>query len=183
MTPEVRGALDGGGGALCGCGATWTGKRIEHCSAPGCHQTFTGTRAGDKHRTGDYFPDTRRCLSAEEMVEAGFRRNRHGHWTFGAPDPRWNGDSESRVVPENAQERPEVVAEGPESSGAQIGAQGSGCYICRPDDPNAAEEGCQDCDREFWEYASHIAVALCDHDWMLRPESDTHECLICGAER
>lgn len=23
----------------------------------------------------------------------------------------------------------------------------------------------------------------CDHDWMLRPESDTHVCLICGEER
>lgn len=24
-----------------------------------------------------------------------------------------------------------------------------GCYICRPDDPNVAEEGCADCDQEF----------------------------------
>lgn len=23
----------------------------------------------------------------------------------------------------------------------------------------------------------------CHHDWMLRPESDTYECLICGEER
>lgn len=26
----------------------------------------------------------------------------------------------------------------------------AGCYLCRPDDPNAAEEACNDCDREFW---------------------------------
>lgn len=23
----------------------------------------------------------------------------------------------------------------------------------------------------------------CQHDWLDRPESDTHECLICGEER
>lgn len=26
-------------------------------------------------------------------------------------------------------------------------------------------------------------VSTCLHDWMLRPESDTRECLICGDER
>lgn len=25
-----------------------------------------------------------------------------------------------------------------------------GCYICQPDNPNAAEEGCEACDREYW---------------------------------
>jgi hypothetical protein len=27
---------------------------------------------------------------------------------------------------------------------------GEGCYICRPDDPDAADEACARCDREFW---------------------------------
>lgn len=26
-------------------------------------------------------------------------------------------------------------------------------------------------------------VDACPHDWLLRPESDTRECLICGEER
>lgn len=24
------------------------------------------------------------------------------------------------------------------------------CYICQPDNPNAAEEGCGACDQEYW---------------------------------
>lgn len=31
------------------------------------------------------------------------------------------------------------------------GSTGHGCYICRPEDPLAEEEGCSDCDREFFE--------------------------------
>jgi hypothetical protein len=23
----------------------------------------------------------------------------------------------------------------------------------------------------------------CDHEWLLRPESDTYECIVCGVER
>jgi hypothetical protein len=26
-------------------------------------------------------------------------------------------------------------------------------------------------------------VQACDHQWLLRPESDTHQCLFCGDER
>ena len=66
----------------CKCGATWTGLRPEHC--PACHQTFTGTTAGDKHRVGDHNvsrgPDRRRCLSVDEMTDAGMVRNDKGHW-------------------------------------------------------------------------------------------------------
>lgn len=28
-----------------------------------------------------------------------------------------------------------------------------------------------------------VDVRACQHDWLLRPESDTRECLICGEER
>lgn len=69
----------------CKCGATWTGKRMEHCTA--CHATFSGTTAGDKHREGDYFPDTRRCLSADEMRAKGMARNGRGVWTNGGTSP------------------------------------------------------------------------------------------------
>lgn len=43
---------------------------------------------------------------------------------------------------------------------------------------------------DYWNGFGCVCEALgiepqgeCDHDWMLRPESDTWECLICGAER
>lgn len=67
----------------CGCGATWGGKRLEHCTA--CHRTFTGTGPGDKHRVGSHADpaDPRRCLSVEEMTAKGMRPNQHGHWTGG----------------------------------------------------------------------------------------------------
>ena len=57
------------------CGAEWSGTRLEHCTVPGCHLTFTGTTAGDKHRTGDFNihsgPDRRRCRTDDELRAAG----------------------------------------------------------------------------------------------------------------
>jgi hypothetical protein len=51
------------------CDAKWSGLRVEHC--PACHETFTGTEAGDAHRIvqredaeGNEY---RRCLTANEM--------------------------------------------------------------------------------------------------------------------
>lgn len=68
----------------CRCGAAWTGSKIEHCSAAGCHQSFSCTRAGDMHRVGDHAvttgPDRRRCLSVEEMTARGMAQNSHGAW-------------------------------------------------------------------------------------------------------
>lgn len=56
-----------------------------------------------------------------------------------------------------------------------------GCYICQPNNPNAAEEGCKDCDREFWSsvVAKHgaLTVGECDntephgwHVWTPKPQ-------------
>lgn len=73
------------------CGATWTGLRIEHCNA--CHETFTGTSSGDKHRTGRYDtttgPDRRRCLSPSEMDDLGMARNKRGQWMSSQPTEAW----------------------------------------------------------------------------------------------
>lgn len=86
----------------CNCGATWSGHRIEHC--PSCHETFTGTSAGDRHRVGDHAlskgPKRRRCLSVEEMSERGMTKNARGQWGNGGEMPRfWDAQA--------AQERPE----------------------------------------------------------------------------
>lgn len=73
----------------CRCGATWTGLRIEHCTE--CHETFTGTSSGDKHRVGDHAiftgPTRRRCLSADEMRDKGMAQNKRGQWTNGGTSP------------------------------------------------------------------------------------------------
>lgn len=54
----------------CECGAVWSGK-AEHCMAKGCHQTFSSTPIGDRHRVGLHGvregKNRRRCLTPEEM--------------------------------------------------------------------------------------------------------------------
>lgn len=73
----------------CTCGSEWSGNRIEHCAD--CHQTFTGTSAGDRHRTGDHAidsgPTRRRCLSIDEMRAKGMTTNERGVWTNGGESP------------------------------------------------------------------------------------------------
>ncbi|WP_428844217.1 hypothetical protein [Brevibacterium celere] len=34
------------------CGKSWGGRKPEHCTV--CHETFSGTTAGDRHRRGEY---------------------------------------------------------------------------------------------------------------------------------
>lgn len=75
--------------ASCPCGAKWTGLRIEHCTA--CHETFTGTTSGDRHRVGDHAiyvgPKRRRCLTPDEMRDKGMAQNARGQWTNGGTSP------------------------------------------------------------------------------------------------
>lgn len=61
--------------ASCRCGEKWSGLKLEHCPLPGCHRTFTTTRAGDLHR-----PLGGPCRSDEELVERGLFKNDRGHW-------------------------------------------------------------------------------------------------------
>lgn len=72
------------------CGKGWTGLRIEHCTG-GCHESFTGTISGDKHRVGDFAvkegPKRRRCLTPDEMLAKGMAKNKHGVWTSGGVSP------------------------------------------------------------------------------------------------
>lgn len=76
----------------CMCGATWTGLRMEHCTA--CHETFSGTTAGDKHRVGEHHiwvgQSRRRCLTPDEMRDKGMAQNARGVWTNGGTSP-WAG--------------------------------------------------------------------------------------------
>ena len=82
------------------CSATWGGTRTQHCSAPGCHETFTGTTSGDMHRVGEHHtsvgPNRRRCLTPAEMIDLGMGRNRFGYWMSPAEGPHFKGGVSSR---------------------------------------------------------------------------------------
>ena len=52
-----------------------TGSR---CLCRGCSERFNSPTAFDLHRVGR--PEARRCLSNNEMVEAGMTRNAGGFW-------------------------------------------------------------------------------------------------------
>lgn len=69
------------------CGKTW-GGRAEHCTV--CHETFTGTIAGDRHRVGKHGvtegPARRRCAAP---TERGLVLNRHGVWGMPSDGSRW----------------------------------------------------------------------------------------------
>ena len=56
-----------------GCDHQWHGNRTTHCAADGCHQTFTGLEAFDKHRTGSHAAGTRHCEdpAAIGLIDAG----------------------------------------------------------------------------------------------------------------
>ena len=53
------------------CPAEWGGTNTAHCGAAGCHQTFTGPTAFDKHRAG--YGERGQCKSPARvgLVEAG----------------------------------------------------------------------------------------------------------------
>ena len=50
----------------------------------GCGEYFNSTRAFDKHRVGRYAtetkPNTRRCLTPEEMTKKGMLQSEDGFW-------------------------------------------------------------------------------------------------------
>lgn len=59
----------------CGrCGQRWGGTLTAHCS--GCHQTFTGLTAFDRHRDGDHAKSTRHCRTPHDV---GLELNRNGY--------------------------------------------------------------------------------------------------------
>jgi len=77
---------------------------MQHCRE--CHQTFSGTSAGDSHRTGKHEvrtgPDRRRCRTEAEMVAVGLWRDARGLWRGEASRTgahrRWSGLAGSGVT-------------------------------------------------------------------------------------
>lgn len=68
----------------CSCGSKWSGVERAHC--PSCHKTFNSVYAFDKHRTGTYEPNTRRCLTTEEMTARGMCTDSAGYWVTALQD-------------------------------------------------------------------------------------------------
>jgi len=129
----------------CHCGASWTGRRIEHCTE--CHQTFTGASSGDRHRVGDFNvrtgPKRRRCLSADEMWDRGMEQNARGVWTNGGTSPWASGEDApvpaSRVVavaPAGGEVAPEAAGD---EIGREGGAEGFACSIDAPHGPHPVQ--------------------------------------------
>jgi hypothetical protein len=64
------------------CDRTIHGFKAEHCTA--CHQTFTSTEAGDKHRVGEHDvsigPTRRRCMTVDELRAFVGKTSRRRFW-------------------------------------------------------------------------------------------------------
>lgn len=82
------------------CGEIIGGYRTEHCAV--CHETFTGTAAGDMHRIGGTakHPEPRRCLTEAEMLDRGMARNKRGVWksTDEPYNPAGHSDAEDSAA-------------------------------------------------------------------------------------
>lgn len=73
----------------CRCGARWSGYNTCHCPADGCHATFTGITAFDKHRDGKHSDDSRHCVDPAKvgLVDAG---RSYPCWGHTSPDDHPN---------------------------------------------------------------------------------------------
>jgi len=100
--------------------AHWTGHRTEHCCS--CGMTFTGTTAGDKHRTGDHAvfvgPNRRRCLTADEMLAKGMDYTVNAHGT-----PIWGTGRAQEGSFWLAPDAPGLRTGAPEGNHPQTGVQ------------------------------------------------------------
>lgn len=50
------------------------------CQCAGCGLYFNSEGAFNKHRTGSFYEKTRRCMSVDEMKEAGMAVASSGYW-------------------------------------------------------------------------------------------------------
>jgi hypothetical protein len=74
------------------CGRKFNGSDSGggHCAA--CHQSFRSLGGFDKHRTGRYQPNERRCLTPDEMTARGWVQGDSGMWRMPPPkNSPWEG--------------------------------------------------------------------------------------------
>ena len=77
------------------CNAWWTGINTCHCTADGCHRTFTSQAAADRHRAGSHAYDTRHCLDPATVLDKHGERvlidaaRDYPCWGFPGSDVKW----------------------------------------------------------------------------------------------
>lgn len=91
------------------CEKTWTAMRAEHC--PACHETFSGQKAGDRHRVGSFLGrHGRRCIPAYLLRTTGLVLDSRGIWA-GA---EWRDRAvPTRRAPSQTAEQPSRVSQVP----------------------------------------------------------------------
>lgn len=52
------------------------------CECPVCRHSFFTAKIFNKHRIGSFHNKTRRCMTIDEMRDAGMGQNEKGHWVF-----------------------------------------------------------------------------------------------------
>ncbi len=73
------------------CRTVYWGERANHCRGGrfgGCCGTYYGMGAWDRHRTGAYGSDERRCLAAEELRDKGMWQDDNGWWHLPAAEEK-----------------------------------------------------------------------------------------------
>ena len=68
-----------------GCTQKWSGRNRSHCAAPGCHRTFSGESAADKHRVGAHGVD-RRCADPAKVGLIAREYQLGTVWGWPSPD-------------------------------------------------------------------------------------------------
>lgn len=70
----------------CRCGAKWTGYSTSHCSASGCHQTFTSISTFDRHRSDG------QCHDPAERGLVHVTKRYWSGWGRSGEDTRWDNE-------------------------------------------------------------------------------------------
>lgn len=57
------------------------------CKCPSCGKEFKSVSGFDGHRVGKYIPDTRRCLTENELKSKGWYKDNRGWWRMPGHKP------------------------------------------------------------------------------------------------
>jgi hypothetical protein len=74
-----------------GCELRWGGANTAHCS--GCHRTFSGLTAFDKHRTGSHALGARECLPPGDAGLALLAGRKYECWGLESDGTEFWGDA------------------------------------------------------------------------------------------
>ncbi len=67
-------------------------NKMSRCECDVCGKVFGSLAGFDKHRVGDYMPNTRGCLSDKELKKKGMHKNENGVWKLASTPNRTFSD-------------------------------------------------------------------------------------------